>query len=359
MPFEVIYYPFVRFNNNRTLKNSVIYFDKIHIIRPPSLKIRKGSNEYILQKEGLLEYIDPFDTINKYQEIFDYLVELDADHFERFYQDNVYADYLWLYDRKISRLMTSRMFEEEHIDEIYSGIADRYNNQIRIPFPIAMSILMNHVYFVTTQFGYTPFTDSSRDEVFLRIKFEREAMNINNPRYQQKLSQLDVQIRKDLFAQRVLNEFLPTLGDIGIRKILDIKDDYKSDLRRFRNEMARLSRQINVDYWDINIDGEMNRIIDEQIRPSINNLTTNIDNAKADLKAKYGKRAITGSVCVIGTLISGGLATVPLITLMGGVISTSISARNAIQTANDYIDYLKDKRIAYNNNSMSYLFQFK
>ena len=355
MVFNVLYYPFVRFPKIDILKKTALYFDTIHIIRPSSVEVRSNTVEGYLHQEGIIKYIDPKDNIGTYPEMFDRLVESDYHYFSSIYRNYTNANDYWIYRDKASHRHQKKFFDN------FSGCTEHpfRRGLHRMSYPYGISLLLNHVYLSSMQMNLSPITNDIPHDFLLKAKLEKVASDINNPRLRATLDKYDITVRKDVFAQKIINQTLPTVGNLSVSKIMEIRDDHKKELSRFRNHVSKLSASISVNYWNLDLDSQMQKIIDYELIPSIDDLKISLENEKTELKAKFGKRFVIGGMSLAGTLLCGGFSSIPIVTLVSVLIGSGLSAKQVAATVNDYIDYLKTKRKINNSNAVSYLFKFK
>lgn len=84
-------------------------------------------------------------------------------------------------------------------------------------------------------------------------------------------------------THRVLNEFVPDIGDASFEDVLELRHRFRNELGSFRNKMAIISEKIRANPWEAEIKSEVDRLIEVEIKPETANLKLALRNSNSQL----------------------------------------------------------------------------
>jgi hypothetical protein len=84
-------------------------------------------------------------------------------------------------------------------------------------------------------------------------------------------------------AERVLNEFLPDIGDASFEDVLELRHQFRDELGSFRNKMAVLSDKIRANPWEAELKSQVDRLVEVEIRPETANLKSALRDSNSQL----------------------------------------------------------------------------
>jgi hypothetical protein len=106
-------------------------------------------------------------------------------------------------------------------------------------------------------------------------------------------------------AHRVLLEMLPSAGDAEIDDLLEVRSRLKDDLGAFRTAMSKLSGSIRSHPWSHEIEEEVDKIVETQVRPKVADLNKSLRmaNLKLGKNLLHNLRNPTSYIPFTGTVL--------------------------------------------------------
>lgn len=90
-------------------------------------------------------------------------------------------------------------------------------------------------------------------------------------------------IKSSFVAQRVLNEFVPNIGDSAIEDVLEVRYQLRNELEEFRASISKFSGRVRSDPWEMDVRHDVDKIIETDIRPNLQNLKLSIRRSNLQL----------------------------------------------------------------------------
>jgi hypothetical protein len=113
-------------------------------------------------------------------------------------------------------------------------------------------------------------------------------------------------VKKQKIAAEAFNLCVPYFIKIPIEKIIEIRDDEKSALRRFQQEISKLSALIENERWDEKLEKEIKDVVNDEIRKRVIDLNDSLRNAYYDAVRKIGEaEIILGTAGLSGLMLQG------------------------------------------------------
>jgi len=179
--FEAMYYPYASIKNDETLKQSILYLDRIHVLSPYESTISENLNE--LKKmsprfwglrdlirstkesssEELIKTIHPSQTFKKFETDFINSVKEDLD--DVFFSQFQNQESWMLYEDKMPRQMFQMGFNTK--------IERKDNGILKVSKDLGESVLINHVIYSCINQKLTPLTDDIEHSQVLNHKIIR------------------------------------------------------------------------------------------------------------------------------------------------------------------------------------------
>lgn len=336
-----MYYPYASFRNQETLKQSLLYFDKIHILSPKYSIADKpevlSEESYLLNKpfgevhedQILEEYPQPWQaytergwSVEEWEKIekefkptrkawqkksrskkiiFSLIdpVDIYERHREEFVEsvkaDLEDANFKKLAQRKRWLLFVDKAYAFIHNPEYRNKITPLKETNIHhqyeciVDADLAESILINHAIYASIDKKLTPFTDEPEHSRLLTQKLQRNYKLLKNRLLEEGF--ID-DIKQDFLAKKVLETKLSGVTGVNFSDILDFRDDNKRELKSFRTEMGRLSTNVTSEPWTPEFDSEVAQIIKSEIDPKVQDLENQAQEFRDNMLVKYGKRAV-------------------------------------------------------------------
>lgn len=335
MKFEAMYYPYASIQNQETLMQSLLYFDKIHVLSPYERTIQENLEQIreISGDRDLISIINPLRILEEYGSEFFESVKDDIDdrYFGRMKQEEK-TPFEWI------------LYGEKLGINIKGTFPDKINMQGGLAYvegDLGESILINHTILACIGDKLTPFTDKKNHQDVLIHKMQR-----NFEKYKKEyLDKRDAkELRQNLLAQEVIKTSLPSVEGIEVTDILNFRDGHKKELKSFRKGIASLADEIKSNPWSPEFEAEIEKIKDD-IVPKVEGLKSVMQNFQSEIKRKYTKKIIPVVASLALTACTGPLS----LAVVGG----SIMASSA------YIDIFDDLKEYKNLNSLTYLFEIK
>ncbi|MCK4735395.1 MAG: hypothetical protein KAT65_23280 [Methanophagales archaeon] len=335
MTFEAMYYPYASIRNQETLMQSLLYFDKIHVLSPHEWTIQENLEQIreISGDRDLISIIDPLRILEEYgSEFFESVKDdINDQYFGRMKQEEK-TPFEWiLYDEKLG-INIKRTFSDKI--NIQGGLA-------YVEGDLGESILINHTILACIGDKLTPFTDKKKHQDVLTHKMQR-----NFEKYKKEyLSERDIkEVRQNLLAQEVIKTSLPSVTGIKVTDVLNFRDGHKRELKSFRKGMASLADTLKSKPWSHEFEAEIEKIKDN-IMPKVEDLKSDMQTFQSDMKRKYTKKIIPVVASLALTAYTGSLS---LVVVGGSIISSGV-----------YTDIFDDLKEYKNLNSLTYLFEIK
>jgi hypothetical protein len=335
MTFEAMYYPYASIRNQETLMQSLLYFDKIHVLSPYEQTIRENFEQVheISGDKDLISIINPLRILEEYGSEFFKSVkdDINDEYFNKMKQGEKIPFEWILYDEKLG-INIKRAFPDKI--NIQNGLA-------YVEGDLGESILINHTILACIGDKLTPFTDEKNHQNVLIHKMQR-----NFEKYKKEYgSEIDAKkIGQNLLAQEVIKTSLPSIEGIKFSDILDFRDGHKKELKSFRKGMGSLADKIKSEPLSTEFEDEIEKIKDN-IMPKVEDLKSGMQTFQSEMKKKYTKRIIPVVASLALTAYTGPLS---LAVVGGPLISSGI-----------YTDIFDDLKEYKNLNSLTYLFEIK
>jgi hypothetical protein len=403
--FEAMYYPYASIHNKETLKLSLLYFDKIHILSPEHYysiggkpeeldrgnEIYEGLNEEYILKPPLevhMETKHATDRPKSYQELIRKQIEERRSRLISKSQDESNSDEELKSDKVIISAIDPSEIYIKHYSEFLDSIKEDLNDEkfkklalgkkwflfyektspfldifenkityergrddfLLVDGDLAESILLNHAIFASMDKKLTPFTDELEHSRLLNHKMQR-----NYAQLKDRLKECGFidDVKEHLLSKKVLEVHFSGVQGVNFSDILDFRDDNKNELKSFRIEMGRISTSISSKPWTPEFDSEVAQIIKSEIEPKVQDLENQSSEFKDNMLVKYGKKAIPVAITLGATVYAG-------VPLSLGVIGYTLLDKlvkgddNVIESIfNDWKDWRHQNR-----NSLTYLMNF-
>jgi len=386
--FEAMYYPYASIQNKETLKQSLLYFDKIHILSP-EFSITDKSEE--LKQGELFAELGRDQILDECPQPYQATMERawSNEEWEKFWEEFEPVTKAWKRKSRSKRIIISLInpvtIYERHYkefaesvktdlkDDTFKKLAQRkrwllfvdkadafirnpeYSNKITllndahhqceciVDADLAESILINHA-----NKKLIPFTDEPEHSRILTHKLQRN-YNLLKDRLLEEGFIDD--IKQDFLAKKVFETKFSGVTGVSFSDILNFRDDNKKELESFRTEMGRLSTRITSEPWTPEFDSEVAQIIKSEIDPKVQDLKDQTEEFKDNMLVKYGTKAVPVAIA-IGTTVYAGI---PLsLAVIGGAAISTLGKDNwdiFHHIFDDWKEWRHQKR-----NSMSYLF---
>jgi hypothetical protein len=225
-------------------------------------------------------------------------------------------------------LAGSSNFKEDRMINLYTPIS---NNTI-IPPPgvgfdsivspcLGISVFLSHVLSFSLSNNVHPITDSRYYQSLLNYKFKKIFNDGGNNLLLKKYGG-NLKMEIGAVGMKLLDVELPKLDFRSFEDVLGIRNKFKSNLERFRIELAKFSQFSVIEPWDNNFESKCNEIITYKIRPAIQELRDEIDNSKDKIVLKVLKdlRSLKPVIPLIGTYLSG-IPIIYALAISAGLIS--------------------------------------
>lgn len=361
--FEAMYYPYASIKNEETLKQSLLYLDRIHVLTPyestisDNLKELKKMNSHFWGVKNLFRQVEestnekiittvhPNSILSNYKN--DFINSIKEDLNDDFFSQYNDQESWMLYDEKMPRQMMQIGFNNK-IERRGGGI-------LKVSKDLGESILINHVIYSCIDQKLTPLTDEIEHSRVLNHKIIRSYEKYKTFLYENGYIE---DIKHQILTKKVIEKQLSGIEGIDIRNVIDFREDNKQELRRFRIKMGQLSSKIKSEPFDPEFENEILQIIKNEIDPSIEALNSSMEGFKDEMITKYTKKAILigFSFC---TLITSGVDL--SIAILGGILADQM--KSMMSKDNDGIleTILEDWRQNRNHkrNSIQYLINAK
>lgn len=191
----------------------------------------------------------------------------------------------------------------------------------------------------------SPLTD---DEIFTKV-----IQLISETKFPTKIDELK-RINKEGYehlnvytASNIIGLTVPAFEKIPIEQIIEIRDNEKQSLKKFRNEITNLNKKIeNIAKNPNTIREQIDKNIEDKIVPKVENLELAIENSYHDLLKKLGPNLLRiGAASILGSTIN----IYALLIAVGG---------SSTPLMKDIWEYLVDDS-RYKKNSVYYLIKLK
>lgn len=352
MKFEAMYYPFVSVRNQETLKQMLLYFDKIHVLNPGDFTISNDKVElwhtynldYIneLSRKDIISTIHPRQILRKHKSEFINSVEEDLkdEYFSNFKEKKEWLLYNQKMPRAIKEKLRDKIIEKEKFPTI-----------LKVNRDLSESVLINHAIYSCMDYNLTPITDVETHSQTLNHKIRRNYEINKDFLYENGYVE---DLKQNILASKAINRRLPGLEGIGESDILDFRDDNKDELRRFRIMMGRLASKVESEPFTPNFSAEVERIIHSDIDPLVIEIENEMQEFKDEMAVRYIKKTIPLAIS-FSAIAAVGL---PLsIAALGGLTVGSIGRgidRENVGVFESILDDWKRWR-KKNRNSLNYL----
>ena len=358
MSTSALYYPYTTIKSLDSLKAIVLYFDRIHIIRPTGLSSRTdgvsvGNTRSILpeisklEREGIVRYISPSTLLDDYDEIITKSMNGDVvdSGFLKLCQRKDVPSFLEIYAEK---------FPKHWIYEITEGNAkwqwsteERFAKmtkpKVRLPFIVGESLMINHALCASDKFSLTPITDHSIHNAFLMYKF-RKLQNSASVRRILSDYGFTKDMKIDLTSVEIISETVPTLYGASITDVLEFRDSNKDALERFKIEMGRVVTEVEGNFWDEDFYKRIVDIVDSKVKPTIKEIEDSVESVKDKFLRVLRKGAAISPLPIVANVVPGLNPTIALIASAG------------IVALDEYLEsYIKKRKIR--KNGFAYLFE--
>ena len=358
-----MYYPYASIKNEETLKQSILYLDRIHVLTPYESTISDNLNE--LKKMGshlwnirnlfrqveestnekIISTIHPKSILSKYPN--DFINSIKEDLNDKFFSQYSDQESWMLYKDKMPRQMKQIGFRNK-IKREGGGI-------LKVSKDLGESVLINHVIYSCLDQKLTPLTDEIEHSRVLNHKITRNYEKYKTFLYENGYIE---DIKHQILTKKVIEKQLSGIEGIEIRELIDFREDNKQELRRFRVKMGQLSSKIKSEPFDLEFEKEILQIMKYEIDPSIEALKSSMEGFKDEMKTKYVKKAIPigFSFC---TLIAAG-ADLSL-GILGGIAADQVKSGFSKGDDGFFETILEDWRQNRNHkrNSIQYLINAK
>jgi hypothetical protein len=387
---EALYYPYTRIQSSESLKAMVLYFDKIHIISPNEASIGSfqddaGFSE--LSSNGLIEYVSPSELLRQYDRVMTKSVIDDlTDHGFLRLSHNARGGTWQIFSEKVPSSLADHLLRKYFVDvpnfyagekashfvregpheeisesslrELIEARHEQYTKRdssaanrdkeyheyrhVTLPFEVGESLMINHAICASSHFALTPITDSEMHNDFLIYKLSKAS---NSPILKRILKDYRYikNIKTDLTAVTILSETVPSLTGASVHDILEFRDENKDSMQAFRILMGQLSSEIQANFWDPDFQKQMIDMIDDKVKPAIEDLKVSTESAKKSLARMFKKGAAISPLPITASLLPGCAPEIAL------AASAGIFALDA------YLDYTKRSRLK-KRNGFAYLF---
>ena len=136
-----------------------------------------------------------------------------------------------------------------------------------------------------------PLTD---DEIFTKILQLKSKLKFLSTLNRNELTFLGDKLNYSYTALKVINLTVPAFEMIPPENIIEIRDNEKQSLEKFRNEMYLLNRRIeNLSKDPSQVKERIDKEIENKIIPRINDLESAIENSYYDFVKKLGRDLLT------------------------------------------------------------------
>lgn len=272
---QALYYPWIDIKENVWLKNALLYWDKIHTIVPESVQkpynnrvseeffdanciipLKVNSRMDIIKKSGL-EFLNYFRTPDG--------IKILSTNYENsksaIYSDKLSEEFMGygIYFDKMSHFL---------INELQYNVSQN-NKKIFFKQNIAnlyMSILATHlaekkgISLLTNEMDFNKFANTFR-------------LNpSSNGSKRNKIIKLDTSDFNEGILSEIILKRIYINPETSVKKIIDFRSKHKDELGRFRTEVSRLCDILDFTSEPDNISQQINDIVINEIKPSINDL---------------------------------------------------------------------------------------
>ncbi len=257
------------------LKNALLYWDKIHTIVPES--IRKPYNNRVTEeffdanciipykvnsqmgiiKESGLEFLKYF----KSPEGIKILTTAYSDNKNAIYKDKMSEEIFdyHIYNDKMSHFLI-RELQRNFTRERDKILMDKNIANIYMPILATKLAESNGVSLLTNEIDFNKFTNS------FRLKY-----NTNYSRRTNASDQESMVWNEGIMSEIILKRIYIN-PETSVKKIVDFRNKHKDELGRFRTEVSRLCDVLDFKREPGNITQQINDIVINEIKPSINDL---------------------------------------------------------------------------------------
>ena len=376
-PHSVFYYPYATLGKQQKplLNAAALYFDKIYILDPDKanwdgIGLSPLDEELkLLQEANILERITPEEILVKYEASITNSIEADLrnQEFLDICKNYTHKRYWTLALSKIPenlqqdqtvqnfmRTSANRYVEKEVYDEYRLGYEYRYAD---FPLEVGEAIMINHaLHGGLLHTKATPITDDTFHNMVLNLKIEqiREI-----PKFKEIFDDMARvrDIKRNIMAiQTLTDRDLGIITDLPMESLLKCRTDNKKDLKKFRDKLGWLSREVVDKPWT---DEFSDKLYSETI-PEINDELKDIEKQVSDYireeRAKLIRRGIGLTAGTIVAVLSFSFS--PLIPIAIAIGASSLVKDVAIPGLDWYDDWKQGKQIG-NNNGLSYLLKIK
>jgi hypothetical protein len=214
--------------------------------------------------------------------------------------------------------------------------------EVRVPFMLAESLMVTVCLLACAEFGLVPITDKRIHHEFLTRKISNPVIRTT---LKDGMQSLDLALVESTLARKAIEFHLPRVSDLSAEKVLGLRDRCRDSLESFRIHMRKLRHSVEDNVWSSGFDGDVNRILDTEIAPSV-----------AALKADLTTRAKEFGVKVWEDSVK--FAPIPLLTTLtvGYPLELVLPASAGIVVLKDFIQYLV-KRGELKKNGLFFLSQ--
>jgi hypothetical protein len=322
-----LYYPFATIHSNDSLNKAVLYFDLIYVINPwevmsdrssrpePDSYWKQAAKMDKLHQEKLVKYIYPMEFLGEYGPDISKgaIKDLEDANFREYCEGPDMPRTWTLSPLKIPDEFREYLRNASHSYEQFTnrqiGVGPdsyshpNYNAQlVTVPFAVGEAIMLNWVLTMLKKYKLPAFADDPTHDLVFSYKIDLMMKN--------ELTRKDLQRRgyirdakADMAAIEVINEWIPSLEEVDLHKILEIRDKHEDSLRSFRSKMAELATMIQGNYWD----DEFKEKVRDEARPdiiqAINDLKESVKHDTTHV-LRIKATAIPGAGAALGGLVS-------------------------------------------------------
>lgn len=400
------YYPYASFTNAQLplLKVAALYFDKLLILDPEKASSGTigigdvGDDVALLEREGILKRVAPEEVLHKHETAIAEAIRADLQdpEFRRLCEVSGRAQRWTLalakvpegirndpqfqpLDRSMQRLMGEVAHnlapEVVKYNEVYAEVARSTSvyDELRssgtreieyryadYPLPLGESLMVNHALFASIlHIGATPLTDDPFHNAVLHCKIKRarqipEIRDLLEDRARQRKT------KADLLAATALTDTqldLPSVSpQLPLEEILQYRQKHVAELKKTREELRWLAREIETMPWSQGFAGELEHKTIPKIRKMLMECQKARDSWLKSKRARLALKALGLAAGAASATISLVLAPTPLLPVAVATGALGLVSGSIIPGAEWVMDWYTGKKVA-RQNGLHYLLE--
>jgi hypothetical protein len=176
---------------------------------------------------------------------------------------------------------------------------------VEVPFLAGESLMIRHALAVAARYCLVPFCDDRIHWDALRSRIESIQGNGAVKAVLSKYGYMK-DVSTSLLAQIAISETVPSFENVPLETVIEFRDSRAEELERFRDEMRRLTAEMEAEPWDEDMHRHVQDAIDLKVKPALRAVEDEINNCKDKFWSSATQQiAKVGPLPMIGAMYAG------------------------------------------------------